>query len=65
MCINLCSPSERAYNAYQRREKVKRQELVACFSIVIEAVHPAHWTDYPPSPREMLHKAWLLGVKPS
>lgn len=63
--FSTMSHSERMFRKHCEERRRKREELVACFSIVLEAVHPAHWDNFPPSPKEMLSKAWLLGVSPS
>ncbi|MEI2421256.1 hypothetical protein V6O07_13365, partial [Arthrospira platensis SPKY2] len=63
--FSTMSRAERMFRKHCEERRRKREELVACFSIVLEAVHPAHWEVLPPSPKEMLYRAWLLGVSPS
>lgn len=59
---NLTSFSERAYCHAMRRKVHASQERIARFQIVIEAVHPAHFSTLPPAPKELESKAWLLGI---
>lgn len=57
------STSERHYNFVMRQMAKKREEYKAMQSLVLESVHPGHFSALPPSPKEIEGKAWLLGIK--
>ena len=61
---NLIRPEQRAYNSYQRKKQREREELMACLHLMMEEVHPANWSVLPPSPKQLILKATVMGVKP-
>lgn len=59
---NLHSFSERNYIMAMRNKAAARAERLAKFQVVIESVHPGHFDQLPPSPKELESKAYLLGL---
>ena len=57
------SASDRHYNFAMRQAAKKREEYNAMITLVLEEVHPGHFSALPPSPKEIEAKAWLLGIK--
>lgn len=62
--FSTMSHAERMFRQHCEERKRQHEELMTCFSLVIEAVHPAHWSVLPPSPKQLILKATLLDLKP-